>query len=377
MSASYDPILVLASMFVAIMASYTGLRLLMGLRSHDLSRKKVQIAKAATALGGGIWSMHFVAMLALNLPIVIYYDALYTLGSALIAILITGLGLSLMHVGERTFYKTAGAGTLIGLGIASMHYVGMAAIQGNCIVEYAPFGFIISIGIAILFSCCALSLAYRNRNLMQLGLASIVLGVTIAGMHYSAMAFTGFVRIEGAMPALEPLMADSNLALFVAMSAFLVCGMFLLTALPLREQVRISLPDLQNASATTVEEADDGDTNRTEPSQRSLRVPYEQNKRTYFLEADLIRAIKAEGHYTRILDGENSLFCPWSISRLEDHLAELPFVRTHRSFLLNLRHALSFQRHKDTALVFVAGTPEIEIPVSRSHLGDVRRALGL
>ena len=152
MTVSYDPILVLASLVIAIMASFTGLRLLMGLGARDAFAQKLQLAKAAVALGGGIWSMHFVAMLALGLPVVVYYDALFTLGSALTGILITGLGLAMMHVGERGFAKTAVAGTLIGLGIAAMHYVGMAAIRGNCVVEFAPLGFIISVGIAILFS---------------------------------------------------------------------------------------------------------------------------------------------------------------------------------------------------------------------------------
>ncbi len=373
MSVTYDPVLVLASMFVGIMASFTGLRLLMGLRSRDEFAKKVQIAKAAVALGGGIWSMHFVAMLAISLPVVILYDALYTLGSALIAILITGLGMALMHFGERTFQKTAAAGTLIGLGIASMHYVGMEAIGGNCVVTYSPFGFIIPIGIAILASFCALQLAYRNRTLLQLALGSVLLGITISGMHYSAMAFTGFVIIEGAAPLTQPFLPDAYLALFVALAAFLICGMFLLTALPLKHG---EFGALETDRAPAGVAAND-DASATAEKAAPIRVPYELNQRTYFLNADAIRAVKAEGHYTRILDGENSHFCPWSISRLEDHLAGLDFVRTHRSFLLNLSHAESFKRQKDTALVVLRGAPEIEVPVSRSHVGEVRKALGL
>lgn len=379
MSVTYDPVLVLASLLVGIMASFTGLRLLMGLRSRDEFAKKVQIAKAAVALGGGIWSMHFVAMLALSLPVIIYYDALLTLGSALIAILITGLGMALMHFGIRTFHKTAAAGTLIGLGIGSMHYVGMAAITGGCAVTYVPFGFVISIGIAILFSFCALQLAYRHRTLVQLALGSVLLGTTISGMHYSAMAFTGFVRIEGATKSLEPMLPDTYLALFVALAAFLVCAMFLLTALPLHYrdgELDVLETDREPAGQAANDDAAATADDKDFPS-KPTRLPYEHNHRTYFIDADAIRAVKAEGHYTRILDGEKSHFCPWSISKVEDHLAGLHFVRTHRSFLLNLAHAESFKRHKDTALVVVKGAPEIEVPVSRSHVGSVRKALGI
>ena len=383
MSVTYDPVLVLASLLVGIMASFTGLRLLMGLRSRDEFTKKVQLAKASVALGGGIWSMHFVAMLALSLPVVIYYDALYTLGSALIAILITGVGLALMHFGARTFYKTAAAGTLIGLGIASMHYIGMEAITGDCSVTYVPVGFVVSVGIAILFSFCALQLAYRNRTFLQLVLGSVLLGITISGMHYSAMAFTGFVRIEGAGPPLDVTLPDAYLALFVALAAFLVCAMFLLTALPLhyRDGERDVLEiDREPAGRAANDDSFTAPGDKVVPPRnqpKPVRLPYEHNHCTSFIDADAVRAVKAEGHYTRILDGEKSHFCPWSISKVEEHLAGRHFVRTHRSFLLNLAHVEGFKRHKDTALVIVKGAPEIEVPVSRSHVGSVRKALGI
>jgi len=383
MVASYDPILVFASVFVAVMASFTGLKLLAGLRHVDARRKKLQIVKAAVALGGGIWSMHFIAMLAVSLPVPIIYDALYTLGSMLIAILITGLGLSLMHLGERTTNKTVLAGGLIGVGITSMHYVGMEAIEGNCVAEYAPPGFIVPVAIAILSSICALHLAYRNRTLMQLALGSVLLGVTISGMHYSAMAFTSFVRIEAQLPVLKPMLPDSYLALFVAVAAFLLCGVFLLTALPMPEPKTVPVDDDQPLPAPPMAPALSVVPAATEPAPAAadeserVRVPYEQNNRVYFLDAARIRAVKAEGHYTRILDGEDSLFCPWSISRLEEHLDGLPFMRTHRSFLLNIAHAEAFQRRRDKAYVIVSGPAETAVPVSRTHLGDVRRALGM
>ncbi|MGO8916174.1 MAG: MHYT domain-containing protein [Stellaceae bacterium] len=230
---TYDPWMVAASVVIAIMASFTGLRLASGLRALAPGRRKLQIAKAAFALGAGIWSMHFVAMLAMRLPIALGYDAFHTLSSVLISILITGLGLALMFVGERSLMRTVEAGALTGLGIVSMHYVGMAAVSGYCAVSYVPTGFFLSSAIAILFSICALRLAYGRRTLMQLSLGAVVLGVTIAGMHYSAMAFTGFTELADAQPAAAPIIQSDYLALIVAVAAFVVCGLFLLTALPL------------------------------------------------------------------------------------------------------------------------------------------------
>ncbi|HUN49605.1 MAG TPA: MHYT domain-containing protein [Candidatus Sulfotelmatobacter sp.] len=392
---TYDPLLAAASVIVAVMAAFTGLRLANGIRDLDPARRKLQIAKAAFVLGGGIWSMHFVAMLALRLPIAISYDALDTLGSVLIAILITGLGLSLMFVGERTTARTIMAGLLTGLGIVSMHYVGMSAISGNCLVSYDPDGFVWSTGIAVLFSICALRLAYGRRTLWQLSLGAVLLGVTIAGMHYSAMAFTRFAENAGGQPA-APAIQDGYLALIVAVAAFVVCGLFLLSALPVavsRSAATVEAPVAASRqdAAVSADQAT-GDTGavaggevvspRKEaadaaPAAERLRLPYELHNKTYFIDVDRVQAIRAEGHYTKLYDGEEVHFCPWSISRIETHLSGHSFLRTHRSFLVNMQHARAFQRKKDKAYVVVPALRETMVPVSRFHLPEVRRALGV
>lgn len=381
---SYDPALVAASVLVAVMASFTGLRLASGLRVLSPRARKVQIAKAACALGGGIWSMHFVGMLAVELPVRITYDALYTLGSVLLSILITGLGLALMHMGERRHLRTAIAGTLTGLGIVSMHYVGMAAIGGNCRVSYLPGGTWISSAIAIVASIGALRLAYRRRTLVEMSLAAVILGITISAMHYSAMAFTQFLPVAELADIAVPVIEDGYLALFVALAAFVVCGMFLLTALPI-ERAEWAKPDAGHAAerktAPSNSEAGPGragdDMTVQAAAIGALRLPYEQNNTTYFVDAGRIAAIQAEGHYTRLYDGQDSLFCPWSITKLEAYLSGAPFMRTHRSFLVNMRHARAFQRKKDKAYLVVAGLSDSLVPISRSHVADVRRALGI
>ncbi len=387
---TYDPWMVAASVVIAVMASFTGLRLASGLRALPAGRRRVQIAKAAFALGAGIWSMHFVAMLAIRLPIALGYDAFHTLSSVLISILITGLGLAMMFVGERTLLRTVQAGSLTGLGIVSMHYIGMAAVSGYCSVSYRPAGFFLSSAIAILFSICALRLAYGRRTLLQLSLGAVVLGVTIAGMHYSAMAFTRFTRLEDALPAAVPIIEANYLALIVAVAAFVVCGVFLLTALPLEgtgERGRPAGGEFAPAVALVPAPAA-GEPGRLAPAPgeggeaapvagERPRLPYEQRNAIYFVDAERIHAIKAEGHYTRLYDGAEDYFCPWSISKVEAHVAGHSFLRTHRSFLVNIRHAQAFQRKDDKAYLVVPSIKEALVPVSRFHLAEVRRALGI
>jgi NO-binding membrane sensor protein with MHYT domain len=385
---TYDPWMVVASVIVAIMASFTGLRLASGLGSLAAGRRKLQIAKAGFALGAGIWSMHFVAMLAVRLPIAIGYDAFHTLGSVLISILITGLGLALMFVGERSLVRTIQAGALTGLGIVSMHYVGMAAVSGYCLVTYVPTGFFLSSAIAVLFSICALRIAYGRRTLTQLSFGAVVLGVTISGMHYSAMAFTRFTELADALPVAAPIIQSDYLALIVLVAAFVVCGLFLLTALPVDnadEPTRLPVAPSAAlaAAATSVPAVAANAETTTAPKEAAAptgdhpRLPYEQHNATYFVDAENIHAIKAEGHYTRLYDSAEVYFCPWSISKVEAHLAGHPFLRTHRSFLVNLRHARAFQRKDDKAFLVVPGLKEAMVPVSRFHVAEVRRALGI
>ncbi|HYM04841.1 MAG TPA: LytTR family DNA-binding domain-containing protein, partial [Stellaceae bacterium] len=159
----------------------------------------------------------------------------------------------------------------------------------------------------------------------------------------------------------------------VALAAFVVCGLFLLAALPLDRRERVAAP----AVPLPPPEPATADTSRPEPPAARLRLPYEHNGTTFFIDAERVHAIKAEGHYTKLYDGKDVYFCPWSISRLETHLAGRSFLRTHRSFLVNIEHAGAFQRRKDKAFLIVPALAETMVPVSRFHVADVRRALGL
>jgi len=377
-----------ASVLVAIMASFTGLRLAGDLGSLPMPARRIRIAEAACALGGGIWSMHFVGMLALRLPVSISYDALHTLSSVLVSILITGLGLCFVHLGERGptrthWWRTTVSGTLIGLGIVTMHYIGMQAIGGNCLVAYAPTGIFLSSGIAILSSIAVVQIAYRRRTLLQLSFAAVLLGITISSMHYSAMAFTRFIPVSELVALAQPVIKDGYLALIVALAAFVVCGLFLLTALPLPHAGLVAagapLP-IMNAPAFPAPAAEihaAAEPARPAEAHERLRLPYEQNGLTFFVDATRVTAVQAEGHYTRLYQGQENHFCPWSISKVEEHVAGRHFLRTHRSFLVNLEHARAFQRKHDKVYLVVPGPEESLVPVSRGHVAEVRKALGI
>lgn len=393
---SYDPALVAASILVAMMAAFMGLHLSSGLASLAPSRRKQEIAKAALALGGGIWSMHFIGMLAVSVPATLRYDALPTLGSVLIAVLVTGFGLIVLHFGQQVRWKLPIAGSLVGLGIVSMHYVGMSAISGNCIVSYRPAGFGIATLIAIVTSTTALRLAYEKQALWAKLLGAALLGLAISAMHYSAMAYTSFAPGSDVAAVAAPDLSAGALALLVALAAFIICGLALLIAIPADALAAagggtVHDPAPPNAdgnpawpsftaSAGLAHAARSGpqphaSSNHVQPL--PVRIPYERDNATRFLPADAIAAIRAEGHYSKLLDGAAEYFCPWPISRVEISLTTPPFIRTHRSYLVNLSHVSGFKQAGDRAFCFIDDASSTPIPVSRGRVADVRRALGL
>lgn len=365
--ASHSLLLVAASILVAILASFTGLRIASGLRALPPPARKREIAKAAIALGGGIWSMHFIAMLSMHMSPELTYAALPTLGSVLVAILITGLGLLILHCSERTPRKIGLAGILMGLGIVSMHYLGMSAIGGKT-VTFETAGYFVSSAIAIGSSVCALWLAYKQRTLRQIATGGVLLGITISAMHYSAMAYTNFIDAPTAAPVGDPILSSGSLALLVAVVAFLICGFFLLTAIPM--DAAGPAADIPRAESVIMAAA--------EAPAASPRLPYQINNTVHFIAVDEVAAIQADGHYTRLFNGKEELFCPWPISRVEETLkGRNCFLRTHRSYLVNIRYVKAFQRTGDKAFCLIGTDRADSIPVSRSRIGEVREALQL
>ncbi|MGF6552245.1 putative bifunctional diguanylate cyclase/phosphodiesterase [Paraburkholderia youngii] len=199
MQSSYNLWLVAISFAVATLASYTAL---------DLTGRIFLLASArrrhawrlggAFALGVGIWSMHFVAMLAFSLPIPLGYDIAMTACSLALAIGASYLALFLTTQQCLTPARLLAGGVVMGIGIAGMHYTGMAALRMTPAIHYQPVWFAASIAIAIGASSAALWMARalsneHERHIARKRLAAaLVMGVAISGMHYTAMGAADF-----------------------------------------------------------------------------------------------------------------------------------------------------------------------------------------
>ncbi len=221
LSGNYHPILVAVSILVAIFASYTGLSLADRVRSSQGITAAVWTAGGALALGTGIWAMHFIGMLAFHLPIALGYDLAITGLSLLLPVLVTGLALWQLRHRVVPAPRLAAAALLMGLGINGMHYTGMAAMRMQPGIVYDPVTFAASLLLAIAAAAGSLWIAYRLRlrtpraSLIQAA-AATVMGLAIAGMHYTGMAAAGFPPGSVCLAATQG-MDQVNLAILVTL----------------------------------------------------------------------------------------------------------------------------------------------------------------
>lgn len=198
MRGNHNLMLVALSYVISVFGSYTGLMLLGQIKDLRNGIDRLWLAFAAVALGGGaIWSMHFIAMIAYKSPIPVTYDPVLTVASMVVAVLATGTGAYLVirrpHLKVTTLI---GAGVVMGLGVASMHYTGMEAMKLHGTMHHDHAIVAISIGIAIVASIAALWIAFTMREAWQQFLSALVMGVAVCGMHYTAMY--GFTVAPGA-----------------------------------------------------------------------------------------------------------------------------------------------------------------------------------
>jgi NO-binding membrane sensor protein with MHYT domain len=225
MPISYDPTLVMLSVLVAITAALTGLTMTAGY-SPGARRSSLGLLKGAFIIGGGIWSMHFIAMLAVRLPVRVSYDLIETMISLYVAILGTWLGLFVVAKGKLGLLSVPLGGALMGGAIAGMHYMGMGAMRG-CGITYDMRGVNASVVVAIISATIALWFALRKRGTSETLIGGVLLGLAIPSMHYIGMFATSFGKPAFLADPIAPVLSQQNLALIIATATFVICGIFL------------------------------------------------------------------------------------------------------------------------------------------------------
>lgn len=224
----YDLGLVALSYVIAVLGSYTALQLAIAIPQAEYRSTVLGwVAGAAVALGGAIWSMHFIGMTAASMGMPVAYDPFLTALSLVIGIVASGIGLLIVGRGEGRPANLLVGGVLTGLGVALMHYTGMAAMIMPAKISYDTTLFVLSIVIALVAATAALWLAFNLRGNLQRFGSAIVMGAAVCSMHYTGMYALRMSHTGDAML----MTADSWFASSMGYLVFGVAAVFLLLLL--------------------------------------------------------------------------------------------------------------------------------------------------
>jgi NO-binding membrane sensor protein with MHYT domain len=185
----YGAVTPVAAYLMACLGGALGLRCIVRSLLNAQSWKAGWLALGAAAIGCGIWTMHFIAMIGFHVEETrVRYDAATTVLSLVVAVAVVGVGVFIVGHRGTGGVTLAVAGAITGLGVAGMHYLGMAAMRLNGEVGYDPVGVTLSVLIAVGAATAALWSAVTIRGFLTSLGASLVMGVAVSGMHYTGMA---------------------------------------------------------------------------------------------------------------------------------------------------------------------------------------------
>jgi NO-binding membrane sensor protein with MHYT domain len=396
----HDPYLVALSVVIAILGGYTGFGLAARIRETRGVNHRLLLAGAAGFLAVGIWTMHFIGILAAPIPADTVYLVLPTIVSFLICALVVGISLFFISIGEPSLQRVMWSAVLLGAGIASMHYVGMHGLAGDFSMQHDSWMVVLSVLIAIGAAYGGLHAFLARQDGIRLIVSAVAFGMAVSGMHYTAMYGTHFVPgSEAGHHHLGGLAASQQIvALVVALLCFVIAAGFLLSLVPdpRRQTTKPTagvfepIPDSIVAADRIVDSHEYGRAITTprlkpgplgglgQPRHVSVpRLPVEGPDGTHFIESADVRSVTADAHYTRVHDGTRERMCPWSISEAEAQLDPLLFVRVHRSHIVGIPHIAFVRKEGDGAVIELDGASPHRVPVSRAKIAEVKARLGL
>jgi diguanylate cyclase len=382
MTVPHEPWLVALSVAIAVQGSFVGLSLARELDSAEGFRRRLALAGSALTLATGVWSMHFVGMLAADFPSAVDYLVLPTLISFLICVIVVGIGVYAAHASGPPAFRVASGALAMGLGISLMHYVGMSAVHLAGPISHVPSYVVASIAVSIAASAFALWAIGSRPTRPRLFLGAIGLGLAISGMHYTAMAgmrldplcfdVSRFVGAESAL-------SRNTLALLATVVSFGVSGAFLLSLVPDARSPRsgeAALPDAESAAPVAEPMAAPAPFAAAPAPVRAASIPVEKDGRTRELAVAGIYAIRANAHYTYVHDGEQEYFCNLSISALQAQLDPEAFLRVHRSFIVSVDRIARVKRSGEAGVAELGLPVRCSVPIARAHYRQLKLRIG-
>ena len=228
LSGTYNPLLVSLSYLVAVVASFTALSLVRRVARSKGKTGLLWLSVGAVSMGIGIWSMHFVGMLAFSLKMPFSYNIPVTVLSLFVGIGSSAFALFIASGHQVGIKKLILSGIVMGLGIAGMHYTGMLSMEMNATITYNAFLFSLSIVLGVIASVAALWMAFRlshqkDDNLIYKLCAALIMGLAICGMHYTGMAAAIYTPYPGHELSINEISSDNYwLAVGITISALFI-----------------------------------------------------------------------------------------------------------------------------------------------------------
>jgi NO-binding membrane sensor protein with MHYT domain len=388
MSVTHEPWIVALSLLVAIQGAYVAIGLSLQISAAHGMKRRLLLAGAAFTFAVAVWSMHFVGNLAVRTPFPLDYLVLPTLLSFLVCVFVVGVAIFVASLYPAFKPALAISAVVMGTGIATMHYMGMMALHGSTVMHHDPAHVVASFLIGVAASALGLWFAFSRTRKVPLLAAAIALGLAISGMHYAAMAG---LTLD---PAMEPMGHDATalspdiLAVVVAVVAFAVSAVFLLTLVPdtgpitsvesgtepgfaqdFTVQNTLILPEIDGAAP--VSRSPLGGAGGPKP--RAAKVlPVEKDGAIHYLPTESIVAVQANAHYTTVYDGKGHYFCSLSIGDVEARLDGRRFLRVHRSHIVAIDRISALKRTGDGGQAQF-DLPEVPaVPVSRSRFSALK-----
>jgi NO-binding membrane sensor protein with MHYT domain len=185
---------------MSCLGAFLGLRCVILARAYQGAARARWLTLAAVAIGAvGIWAMHFIGMLGFTIPgSLILYNVPLTIASMLLAVAVVGVGLFIVGFGNGSWSRLLAGGVIIGVGVAGMHYLGMAAMSMTGSISYNIPLVIVSVLIAVVAGTAALWIGTWVRGVGATVGAALIFGVAVSGMHYTGMAA---LKVTGMMPS--------------------------------------------------------------------------------------------------------------------------------------------------------------------------------
>lgn len=402
MFAGHNPYLVALSVAIAVLGGYTGFGLAARVRGASGARRRLLLAGAAGFLAVGIWTMHFIGVMAAPIPADATYLVLPTIVSFLICALVVGVSLFFVSVGEPSDGRVTASALLMGGGIVSMHYVGIHGLAGSFNIEHEHAMVVLAALIAVGAAYGGLRIFLARHVGRRLALSAVAFGLAVSGMHYTAM-FGMYFRPAPELSHVAGGLAASPqvLALVVSLLCFVLAAGFLLFLVP--EPRRREAPDIaaaddgelpMSATGLLVEGAFASWTERPPRSSQRVaaaplgglgqprpvpvsRMPVEGADGIHFIDVADVRGVRADAHYTLVHDGTRERMSPWSISEAEAQLDPDFFLRVHRSHIVAIPHVSLVRKEGDGAVVELDGPAPHRVPVSRVKIAELKARLGL